>query len=199
MGKFITTDRNQGFLLPPSIEEWLPEDHLARFIADVVDKLDLSDITKHYQRRGSEAHHPSILISLLIYGYATGVYSSRKIEQATYDSLAFRYISGNTHPDHTSLSNFRKNHRSKFESVFVQVLTIAAEMKLLKLGNVAIDGSKVKANASKHKALSYGHILKLEAQLKTEVATLIKKGEEADNKPDPTIDIPAELSRSLLN
>mgnify|MGYP003503662585 FL=1 len=195
MGKFITTDRNQGFLLPPSIEEWLPEDHLARFIADVVDKLDLSDITKHYQRRGSEAHHPSILISLLIYGYATGVYSSRKIEQATYDSLAFRYISGNTHPDHTSLSNFRKNHRSKFESVFVQVLTIAAEMKLLKLGNVAIDGSKVKANASKHKALSYGHILKLEAQLKTEVATLIKKGEEADNKPDPTIDIPAELSR----
>jgi transposase/IS5 family transposase len=195
MGKFITTDRNQGFLLPPSIEEWVAEDHLARFIVDIVDNLDLSEITKHYQRRGSEAHHPSTLLSLLIYGYATGVYSSRKIEQATHDSLVFRYIAGNTHPDHTSLANFRKNHRCKFESIFVQVLTIATEMKLLKLGNIAIDGSKVKANASKHKALSYGHILKLETQLKAEVATLIKNAEEADNTSNPKIDIPAELSR----
>ncbi len=195
MGKFITTDRKQGFLLPPSIEDWLPEEHLARFIVDIVDKLDLSSITKHYQKRGSEAHHPATLIGLLIYGYAIGVYSSRKIEQATYDSLAFRYISGNTHPDHTSLANFRKNHRSEFESIFVQVLTIATEMKLLKLGNIAIDGSKVQANASKHRALSYGHILELEAQLKAEIEALIKKGEEADNTPNPTMDIPAELSR----
>lgn len=195
MGKFITTNREQDFLIPPSLEDWLPEGHLARFVVEVVDSLDLSMISCKYSGRGSDAHHPSTLIALLIYGYATGVFSSRKIEQATYDSVAFRYVAANTHPDHTSLANFRKNHKTEFEAIFVQVLLVAKEMKLLKLGQVALDGSKVKANASKHRALSYGHILKLEEQLKAEVEHLLKISEQTDNKPDDDMDIPAELAR----
>ena len=159
MAKFITVNRMEQFLFPPSVDDWLPDEHLARFVVEVVGSLDLSSITSKYSGRGSDAHHPSTLIALLIYGYATGVLSSRRIEQATYDSVAFRFIAANTHPDHSSLANFRKNYRHEFESIFMQVLLVAKEMKLLKLGNVSLDGSKIKANASKHKALSYGHIL----------------------------------------
>jgi transposase len=195
MSNFITTNRSQAYLLPPSLEDWLPEEHLAKFVVEVVDQLDLSAIVGKYRGRGSEAHHPSILIALLIYGYSTGVFSSRKIEQATYDSVAFRYIAANTHPDHTTLANFRKNYIQEFEAIFVQVLLVAKEMKLLKLGNVSLDGSKVKANASKHRALSYAHILKLEAQLRSEVEQLMRQAEVIDNKPNNGMDIPAELAR----
>lgn len=195
MSNFITTNRSQSYLLPPSLEDWLPEEHLARFVVEVVEQLDLSAIVGKYRGSGSEAHHPSTLIALLIYGYATGVLSSRKIEQATYDSVAFRYIAADTHPDHSTLANFRKKHHQEFEAVFVQVLLVAKEMKLLKLGNVSLDGSKIKANASKHRALSYAHILKLEAQLKAEVEQLIKQAEISDNRPNKSMDIPAELIR----
>ena len=169
--------------------------HLARFIVEIVEQLDLGAIVSKYRGCGSEAHHPTTLIALLIYGYATGVFSSRKIEQATYDSGAFRYIAADTHPDHTTLANFRKNHRNEFESLFVQVLLMAKEMKLLKLGNVSLDGSKVKANASKHRALSYAHIVKLEAQLKAEVEQLMRQAEVSDNTSNNDMDIPAELAR----
>jgi transposase len=195
MSNFITTNRLQAYLLPPSLEDWLPEEHLAKFVVEVVDQLDLSAIVGKYRGSGSEAYHPSILIALLIYGYATGVFSSRRIERSTYDSVAFRYIAANTHPDHTTLANFRKNYRHEFEAIFVQVLLVAKEMKLLKLGNVSLDGSKVKANASKHRALSYAHILKLEAQLKSEVEQLLQQAEVSDNTPNNAMDIPAELAR----
>ena len=195
MSNFITTNRAQSYLLPPSLEDWLPEKHLARFIVEIVEQLDLCAIVSKYRGCGSEAHHPTTLIALLIYGYATGVFSSRKIEQATYDSVAFRYIAADTHPDHTTLANFRKNHRNEFESLFVQVLLMAKEMKLLKLGNVSLDGSKVKANASKHRALSYAHIVKLEAQLKAEVEQLMRQAEVSDNTSNNDMDIPAELAR----
>ena len=195
MSNFIATSRSQIYLLPPSLDDWLPEEHLARFIVEIVEQLYLSPIVKRYRGCGSEAHHPSTLIALLIYGYATGIFSSRKIEHATYDSVAFRYIAADTHPDHTTLANFRKNNRNEFEALFVQVLVVAKEMKLLKLGNVSLDGSKVKANASKHRALSYAHVLKLEAQLKAEVEQLMNQAEVSDNTPYNNMDIPAELAR----
>ena len=195
MARFIMTNRETAYLFPPSVDDWLPQGHLARFVVEVVDQLDLSAITKKYAGRGSDAYHPSTLIALLIYGYATGVYSSRKIETASYESIAFRYVAGNEHPDHATLAGFRKSYLKEFEAIFVQVLQVAKEMKLLKLGNVSLDGSKIKANASKHKALSYGHINKIEAQLREEVTMLLKRAEQIDNQPADGMDLPAELER----
>ena len=145
---------------------------MARFVADIVDQLDLSALIGVYRGAGSAAYHPAMLLALLIYGYATGTFSSRRIEQASYDSLAFRYLAANTHPDHDTLCAFRKRFLKEIEALFVQVLCIAKEMKLLKLGTVALDGTKMHANASRHSALSYGHAEKLEAQLRLEVGEL---------------------------
>jgi transposase len=196
MTRFVTVDRDTAYLLPPSVDEWLPEEHLARYVVEVVEALDLSALTRKYAGRGSDAHHPAMLLALLVYGYATGVYSSRKIETATYDSLAFRYIAANTHPDHDTLATFRKRFRDEIKALFVQVLQIARENRLLKLGHIALDGTKVKANASRHSALSYGHIGKLEEQLQAEVAALLKQAEAADSEaPAQGLDIPAELAR----
>lgn len=196
MTRFITADRDTAYLLPPSLDEWLPQEHLARFVVEVVDQLDLTELTKQYAGRGSKAHHPAVLLSLLIYGYASGVFSSRKIERATYDSVAFRFIAANTHPDHDTLATFRRRFLPQLEALFVQVLLLAREMKLMKLGRIALDGTKVKANASKHKALSYAHAQKIEAQLKAEVAALTAQAEAADRSPVADgMDIPAEIAR----
>ena len=163
---------------------------------EVVDQLDLSELTSQYAGRGSKAHHPAVLLSLLIYGYATGVFSSRKIERATHDSIAFRYLAANTHPDHDTIATFRRRFLPQLEALFVQVLLLAREMKLMKLGRIALDGTKVKANASKHKALSFGHLKKIEAQLKAEVSALTAQAEAADQTPVADgMDIPAEISR----
>ncbi len=196
MSHFIIADRDTAYLLPPSVAEWLPETHLARFVAEVVERMDLTALTAAYAGRGSAAHHPAVLVSLLIYGYATGVFSSRKIERATYDSIAFRYLAANTHPDHDTLATFRRRFLAQIETLFVQVLVLAREMKLVKLGHIALDGTKIKANASKHKALSYGHALKIEAQLRAEVQALTARAEAADQTPVPDgLDVPAELAR----
>jgi transposase len=120
MGNFIRADRETDFLFPPSMQDWLPEDHLARFVADVVDQLDLSELTRQYAGRGSQAHHPAVLLDLLIYGYATGVFSSSKIERATHDSIALRYLAVNTHPDHDTIAAFRRRFLPQFEALFVQ-------------------------------------------------------------------------------
>lgn len=196
MANFINADRETDYLFPPSMQDWLPEDHLARFVAEVVDQLDLSELTSQYAGRGSQAHHPAVLLSLLIYGYATGVFSSRKIERATHDSIAFRYLAANTHPDHDTIAAFRRRFLPQLENLFVQVLLLAREMKLMKLGRIALDGTKMKANASKHKALSYGHAKKIEAQLKAEVSALTAQAEAADQAPViEGMDVPAEISR----
>jgi len=196
MGNFITVDRETNYLFPPSLQDWLPEDHLARFVVEVVDQLDLSELTRQYAGRGSPAHHPSVLLGLLIYGYATGVFSSRKIERATHDSIAFRYLAANTHPDHDTIATFRCRFLPQLEALFVQVLLLAREMKFMKLGRIALDGTKVKANASKHKALSYAHAKKIEAQLKAEVSALTAQAEVADQTPVVDgMDIPAEIAR----
>jgi transposase len=194
--KFKFTDRDQEYIFPPSINDWLPENHLARFVVDIVSQLDLGPITESYTGKGSKAYHPEVLLSLLFYGYATGVYSSRKIEKATYDSVAFRFISGNTQPDHDTISNFRKRFLDHLKPFFVQILLLAHEMGLLKLGKVSLDGTKIKANASKHHALSWDHACKLEQQLKSEVDQLIHLAEKADSEEIPEgMDIPEELSR----
>jgi transposase len=196
MSHFRPCDRATLYLLPPSVDEWLPEDHLARFVVEIVDQLDLSQMTSAYRGAGSAAYHPAMLLSLLIYGYATGTYSSRRIEAASYDSLAFRYIAANSHPDHDTLCTFRKRFLGEIESLFVQVLLIAKAMKLVKLGTVALDGTKLHANASRHSALSYGHAEKLEAQLLAEVKELLARAESADTEALPEgLNIPEELAR----
>ena len=193
---FIPTNRDQQYLFPPSVQDWLPEDHLARFVVDIVSQLNIRPLSEAYGGRGSKAYHPEILLSLLFYGYATGVYSSRKIEQATYDSVAFRFISVNTHPDHDTIATFRKRFLDQLQPLFVQILVLAREMGVMKLGKVSLDGTKVKANASKHHALSWGHACKLEKQLQAEVQELMRLAEKADSEKTPDgMDIPEELSR----
>ena len=194
MSNFILTDRKTDYLLPPSVDDWLTQDHLARFVVEVIDSLDLSNLTRQYAGRGSKAHHPATLLAILVYGYATGVFSSRKLEMATYDSVAFRYIAAGSHPDHDTLATFRRRFIDELAGLFVQVLEMATEMKLLKLGTVCLDGTKIHANASRHSALSHGHIVKLEAQLKQEVQELLALAEAADtaNTPDG-MSLPKEL------
>lgn len=193
--KFRQVDRETLFLLPPSVDDWLPEDHLARFVVEIVEQLDLTAIKKAYAGRGSRAHHPEMLLALLFYGYATGVFSSRKLEQATYDSVAFRFIAANEHPDHDTIANFRKRFLKELKTLFVQILLIAQQLDVFKLGKISLDGTKIKANASKHKALSWKYACKLEKQLKAEVDELLRQAEEADRHDFPDMDIPDELAR----
>ncbi|MHB8493741.1 MAG: IS1182 family transposase [Casimicrobiaceae bacterium] len=196
MNNFRPVDRATPFLLPPSVEDWLPKDHLARFVVDIVDQLDLSALTGQYRGSGSAAYHPTVMLGLLIYGYATGVYSSRRIEAATHESIAFRYIAANEQPDHDSLCTFRKRFLTEIEALFVQVLCIARQMKLLKLGTIALDGTKIHANASRHSALSYGHAQKIEAQLEAEVKEMLARAKAADQEPLPEgLSILEELAR----
>lgn len=196
MNRFIPYNREQQYLLPPSMNDWLPENHLARFIVEVVEQLDLTKLTRQFSGCGSAAYHPAMMLALLVYGYAIGVFSSRKIERATYDSVAFRYIAADLHPDHDTLANFRKTFVVEIEDLFVQVLTMAQAMKLVKVGQIALDGTKVKANASKHKALSHGHIEKLEKQLHEEVQRLLQRASEADQEAlAEGIDLPDEIAR----
>lgn len=196
MSRFHPVDRQTGYLLPPSVDDWLPEGHLARFIVEVIDGLNLSALEKAYAGRGSTAYHPSVLLGLLVYGYANGVFSSRKIERASYDSIAFRFIAAGTHPDHDTLASFRRRFLDELAGLFVQVLEMAREMKLLKLGTICLDGTRIKANASRHSALSHGHIEQLEVQLTAEVKSLLAQAEQADQSAVPDgMDLPAEIAR----
>jgi transposase len=196
MSNFRQVDRHTGFLLPPSVDEWLPERHLARFVVEVIERLELSAMVKAYRGSGSASYHPSVLLGLVVYGYATGVFSSRKLERATYDSVAFRFIAANDHPDHDTIASFRRRFLKQIEALFVEVLLLAGEMGMLKLGTVALDGTKVHANASRHSALSYEHASKIEARLKAEVAELMALAEAADQADVPDgLSVPEELAR----
>lgn len=199
MSKFRTIDRNTPYLFPPSVNDWVEPDHLARFIVEVLEQLDLSRITCHYGNGGREAYHPLILLGILIYGYATGTFSSRRLERATYESVVFRFIASNQHPDHDTIANFRARFLGEIENLFQQVLQMAVEMKMAKLGKVCLDGSKIHANASRHSALSHGHIEKLEAQLKAEVQEMLGLAEKADqaeaNSLPEGVKLPEELKR----
>jgi transposase len=196
MSNFRPIDRDTGFLLPPSVDEWLPEKHLARFVVEVIDGLDLRAMSGSYRGSGSASYHPALLLGILVYGYATGVFSSRKLERATYDSVAFRFIAANEHPDHDTIAAFRRRFLKDIEGLFVQVLLLAREMGMLKLGTVGLDGTKLHASASRHSALSYERAGKIGAQLKAEVSELMAKAEAADRADLPDgMSIPDELAR----
>jgi transposase len=196
MSNFRTIDRETRYLLPPSVDEWLPERHLARFIVEVIDGLDLGRMSGAYRGTGSASYHPRMLLGVLVYGYATGVFSSRKLERATYDSVAFRYIAANDHPDHDTMATFRRRFLKDIEKLFVEVLKLAREMGMLKMGAIALDGTKVHAIASRHSALSHEHATKIEAQLQFEVVDLLGKAEAADKADIPDgMSIPDELAR----
>jgi transposase len=196
MKNFRPVDRDTGFLMPPSVDEWLPEKHLARFVVDVIAGLDLRAMLGRYRGSGEASYHPSILLGLLVYGYATGVFSSRKLEPATYDSVAFRFVAANQHPDHDTIATFRRRFLAEIQTLFVQVLQLAREIGVLKLGTIALDGTKIHANASRHSALSYEHAGKIAAQLQAEVAELMAKAEAADQADVPDgMSIPDELAR----
>ena len=196
MSNFIPADRKTDYLLPPSVDDWLTQDHLARFVVEVIDSLDLSKLTRQYAGRGSKAHHPATLLAILVYGYSTGVFSSRKLEMATFDSVAFRYIAAGTHPDHDTLATFRKRFGKEFQSAFVQVLQVARENQLTRFGTASLDGTEIHANASRHSALSYGHASMIETHLKVEVQELLALAEAADQSAVPDgVNLPDEIKR----
>jgi transposase len=184
---FIPDTIDQTLLFAPSLHDWLPEGHLACFLADVVSALDLSAIYASYSEkdgRGQAAYAPEMMVRLLLYGYANGVYSSRKIEKRTFEDLAFRYLAGDQHPDHATIAEFRKRHLEALAGLFTQALLLCAEAGLVKLGHVAIDGTKIKAKASKHKAMSYKRMNETEARLKQEVEALMAAAEKTDTEED---------------
>ncbi|MBK3519994.1 transposase [Carboxylicivirga marina] len=196
MAKFICADRNQQTLMPYNIEDWLPQNHLARFIVEIVSMLDFKHIYSQYKGSGSTAYDPRMLLSLLFYGYSTGIFSSRKIEQSTYDSVAFRFIAGNHHPDHDTISSFRKRFLPEIKGWFKEILLIGKEIKLVRMGNIYIDGTKVQANASKHKAMSYDYMKRLEKQLETEIEQLLNLAAAKDEQErELDLDIPKEIER----
>lgn len=186
-------DRDQLFLLPPSMKEWLPEGHLAYFLVDLLEQIDLSEIEAYYVKdtqgkfkaaSGARPYNPRMMTGLVLYGYAVGVMSSRKIERGCEEDLPFRVIAANQQPDHDTISEFRRIHLKALQGLFVQVLRVCRAAGLVKLGHVAFDGTKVKANASKHKAMSYGYMKEEESALRKEVEGLFKKADEIDQEED---------------
>src|ERR1039458_5287062 len=206
MGKcFRSADVNQALLLPPSLHDWLPEKHLARFLVDVVDALDLGAIYDSYEEkdgRGQAAYDPAMMVRVLLYGYCTGSYSSRQIEAETYEDLGVRYLAADEHPDHSTLAEFRKRHLEALAGLFTQALQLCQKAGLVKLGHVAIDGSKIPGNASKHKAMSSGHMSEAEKKLQAEVEGLLQRAAAVDAAEDEKYgkgqggdELPAELAR----
>lgn len=203
--QFRSCDLNQAYLLPPSLQDWLPEGHLARFVAEVVETLDLSEIYARYEEgdgRGLAAYDPRMMVRLLIYGYCCGVASSRRMERATYEDVAFRYLAADQHPDHDTIAAFRQEHLESLSQLFVQVLRLCQRAGLVKLGHVALDGTKIKANASKHKAMSYGRMEEAEKKLEDEVKALLAEAARVDAEEDGKYgkgrrgdELPKELAR----
>lgn len=183
---FRSYEPDQDFLMPISMREWLPADHLAYFISDVVESLDLSAITKRYagEERGYPPYHPGMMVKVLLYAYCIGVASSRKIEKRLCEDVAFRILAANNTPDFRTISDFRKDHLRALAGLFLQVLKLCQKAGLVKLGHVALDGTKIKANASRHKAMSYKRMKEEEARLEAEIAELMKKAEAVDEEED---------------
>ena len=178
--KFKTANYEEALNQTIRLAEALPPQHLARFVVDIIAQLDLSKIYDRYAPVGGEAIAPEILLGLLFYGYATGVFSSRKIEKATYESIPFRFIAGGLYPDHDTIANFRKTFLEEIKELFVQILLLAQAAGVLKLGNISLDGSKIHADASKSHAVSYKRLIEIETQLRKEVGELFELGEQVD-------------------
>lgn len=205
MKPFKPYNPDQLFLLPPALRDWLPEGHLALFISDVVDALDLTPIVAAYEDgdgRGQPPYHPAMMVKLLVYAYCAGKPSSRRIEKATYEEVPYRVLAANQHPDHDSLATFRQQHLQALAGLFTQVLQLCQRAGLVTLGHVALDGTKVLANASKHKAMSYGRMGEAERKLEADVAALLAQAQQVDAAEDAQYgqgrrgdELPAELAR----
>ncbi len=195
--KFRTANYEEVLNLDIKISEVLPPEHLARFVVDTMGQLDLSPIYQRYSAEGGEAIAPEALLGLLFYGYATGVFSSRRLEKGTYENIPMRYVAGGLHPDHDTIAHFRQTFLVEIQELFVQILQLAEAVGVLQLGNLSIDGSKIHADASKSNAVSYKRLLEIQSQLRREVQELIELGEQADQKEvllPIELDIPDELA-----
>ncbi len=196
MSKFVQADRDQPFLLPPDLRDWLPEDDLAHFVLEAVERVPLNRFNINHRGTGSAQYHPHMMLSLLIYCYANGMFASRRVERATYRDIGVRFITANCHPDHDTICAFRRNNLSAISDSFLQVLLLAKELKLLKVGKVSVDGTKMKANASKRRSIRYDRAQALREQLQGEIEGLLNQAEQADASAasDPQ-QLPKELAR----
>ena len=194
--RFRSCSLDQPFLLAPSLQDWLPEAHLARFVADVANELDLSAIYAQYERqdgRGLAAYHPLLMVRVLLYGYCVGIFSSRRIEQATHDQIAFRYLAADQHPDHDTIAHFRQQHLDTLGKLFIQALALCNKAGLIKLGHVAIDGTKIAANASTHHSVSYERLTEREQYWKEKVDALLTQAEAVDRREKTSCTVKANL------
>ena len=189
----------QQQLLPCALQDWLPEGHLAYFISDTVDSLNLGAFHARYAKDGprNQPFHPAMMVKVLVYAYASGVFSSRKIAKKLHEDVAFRVLAADNFPAHRTIRDFRALHLAEFTELFTQVVRLAREMGLVKLGTIAVDGTKIKANASRHKAMSYGRMQSTEIELKAQIEAMLKKAASTDEaeKAEPDLDIPAEIER----
>ena len=196
MTRFVQSDRKQPFLMPPDLRDWVPKDDLVHFIVEAVARIGLDKFAINNRGTGSEQYHPLMMMALIVYCYSNGICASRRIEKATYRDVVVRFITANTHPDHDTICKFRRENVAAIEEAFTQVLELANELKILKVGTVSVDGTKIDANANKHKSIRYDRATELRAQLKLEVAELMNKAENADNAGEGDAHVlPKEIAR----
>ncbi len=195
MSNFVPYNREQAFLLPPDLKAWLPEDDLAHFVVAAVERVPLAAFAVADRAGGRPQYHPRLMLALLIYSYANGIFSSRRIERATYRDIAVRFVAANLHPDHDTIASFRRSNKAAFEAAFLQVLLLARESGLLRLGTVSIDGTKLDANASKIRSVRYDRATQLRAKLAADIAALTAQAEAADAADHDPQALPAELAR----
>ena len=196
MSKFIECDRDQAFLLPPDLRDWIPSDDLAHFVIEALERVEMRAFKVNHRGTGSAQYHPRMMLALLIYCYANGIFSSRRIERATHRDIGVRFVAANTHPDHDTIATFRRENFAAVAESFLQVLLLAKELKLVKVGVVSVDGTKIDANASKHRSVRYDRAGELVAQLKLEISELMARAEASDGsgEEDPQA-LPRELAR----
>lgn len=195
MATFIPYSRSQAFLLPPDLQDWLPEDDLAHFVVAAVERVPLCGFRTNVQAGGKPQYHPRLMLALLIYSYANGLFSSRRIERATYRDIGVRFVAANSHPDHDTIATFRRSNKAAFEAAFLQVLLLAREMGLLRVGTVSIDGTKIDANASKIRSVRYDRAQALRSKLAADIAALSAQADAADAQDVDPQALPAEIAR----
>ncbi len=193
---FISIDRNTPMLLPPDLREWIPEDDMVHFVLEAVNGVAISNFQINHRGSGDRQYPPRMMLALMIYSYANGIFSSRRIERATYRDIAVRYLTADTHPDHTTISEFRRRNVEAFSEAFLHVLILAREMQVLKVGTISVDGTHIKANASLNKSVRYDRAMELEAKLRHDIAELLERAEQTDQQDDDDgQSLPKEIQR----
>ena len=196
MTRFVQSDRSQPFLMPPDLREWVPQDDLCHFIIEAVERVDMTKFKINHRGSGSEQYNPRMMLALIVYCYANRIFASRRIEQATYRDVIVRFVAVNSHPSFDTICTFRRDNKAAIEEAFLQVLSIAKELKLLKVGIVSVDGTKIDANANIHKSVRYDRAIELREQLKLEISELMKKAESADAAGEKdAATLPKEIAR----